>query len=43
MERPIVIRPLEQASKAITLNGSVESFFDGIDRTKEDSSRADKG
>ena len=41
VEGSIVIRPLEKASKAITLND--ESFFGGVYRTKEDSSRGDKG
>ena len=35
----IVIRPLEKASKAITFNDSVVSFFEGVDRTKEDFKR----
>lgn len=39
--RVIVIRPLEKASKAVTLND--ESFFGRVDRTKENSSREDKG
>ena len=35
----IAIHPLEKESKAITCNDSVVSFFDGVDRTKEDSKR----
>lgn len=41
VEGSIVIRPLEKASRAVTLND--ESFFGGVDRTKENSSREDKG
>ena len=41
VEGSIVIRPLEKASKAITLND--QSFFGRVDRTKENSSRGDKG
>lgn len=41
VEGSIVIRPLEKASKAVTLND--ESFFGRVDRTKENSSREDKG